>query len=919
MKTTHTKEFLKRIAFCCALLALLAARADTHIWTGQGMTAYWSDTHNWDNGNSPSAGEPAPVVLRFPSMALQTFNTNDIAGLTIDTIRLDRAGYVIDLGNATLAGSVIMQSPFPGQSRLYGDPLLAGDVQFDIDTDLALVILAQVGGNGGLTKLGNGTLQLAGKNAYKDMTRVDTGCIEVTHDAGLGETAAGTAQSVGACLRLVNVLIKEESFALGGTFEAAGTNECTGPVAIPCDSLVITATTDDQLTLSGILSGDQILTKRGAGRLILTGEDSNTYNGELHAAEGVTLLAKKPSGTDALDAFAGPVFVGTTPAGPTAILQNVQNDQIPDKGVVNMLASGRWEIDGNKEAINELRYAGGGGVNTGPGQLTLTGDITVVGDGGPTITTSLLNGNVSLDSSVCSLIVSNDANLEIYATLGDGSNPAGLRKLGNGVVRLRSPNLFSELVNVDEGVLDAVHDEALGSPSAGTVVSSGASMALSSMVTIRDEPLVLNGNGYAGNGALYGNALCTWAGPITLATAARIFSEPGGEVHLRGVISGPAGFEKAGDGRVVLEGNDSNTFGGSVNVSLGQLQLTKTNAVAIPGPLVVGGGAALGEVVVLEPEQIASAAPVNVNVPGRLSVVGVNEAIGSLHGDGELACPQGALHVGVNNMNTHFAGPISGDGVLNLVKVGTGSLRLSGVATQTGGTMVQNGTVFVDGTFTAGLVTVEPDGTLGGNGNLFAVSVNGGTVAPGNSPGALHIQSIPFTASSRYVAELNGTLPGSHDQLDVSGGMNLANATLEIVPGFMPATGDTFMIVTRPAAAPPPAGTFAGLPEGTKFVRAGIAFEITYMGGDGNDVVLRVIPSPTPAKFTDIIPFWPLVKIGAEGTPDWTYILEANDSLTSPASWMVIGNALANPNGVLVINDNDAVNHTNRFYRFRLP
>ena len=39
-------------------------------------------------------------------------------------------------------------------------------------------------------------------------------------------------------------------------------------------------------------------------------------------------------------------------------------------------------------------------------------------------------------------------------------------------------------------------------------------------------------------------------------------------------------------------------------------------------------------------------------------------------------------------------------------------------------------------------------------------------------------------------------------------------------------------------------GTFDGLSEGATFVSGGQAFTITYHGGDGNDVVLNVVPEP---------------------------------------------------------------------------
>ena len=49
--------------------------------------------------------------------------------------------------------------------------------------------------------------------------------------------------------------------------------------------------------------------------------------------------------------------------------------------------------------------------------------------------------------------------------------------------------------------------------------------------------------------------------------------------------------------------------------------------------------------------------------------------------------------------------------------------------------------------------------------------------------------------------------------------------------------GNTFTILTNDGLDPI-RGEFAGLPEGTFFFRGKLKFQITYKGGDGNDVVL---------------------------------------------------------------------------------
>lgn len=48
----------------------------------------------------------------------------------------------------------------------------------------------------------------------------------------------------------------------------------------------------------------------------------------------------------------------------------------------------------------------------------------------------------------------------------------------------------------------------------------------------------------------------------------------------------------------------------------------------------------------------------------------------------------------------------------------------------------------------------------------------------------------------------------------------------------------------------PVTGTFAGLPEGARLILGGLSAQITYTGGDGDDVALfdfRAVPIPEPS------------------------------------------------------------------------
>ena len=926
-----------RLASALAALALATgtAWADTHIWTGLGTSAYWSDTHNWDMGAPPYSGEPAPCVLRFPSVASKTFNSNDITGLLVHELRMDRAGYILDLGDVRLTTGITMMSPFPGQSRLYGKPALANDVTMDIGADLELVTYAELGETGGsygFAKLGEGKLTLSGNNSFKGLVRIVLGFVEVTSNSGLGETDAGVVMENGGGLSLVNVTIKGESLALAydgpnsvGALYGTGVNEWIGPVDVVRDSSITAAGPGDEITLSGILSGSQALVMRGAGQVILAGDEANKYDGPVTVANGELLLAKHDPNGNKIEALNGPVFIGTPAGVPIARLRLKEDHQIFDKSDVTIRAGGRLELNDHAEAIYNLNFYNGGNADSGPaGLLEINGDITADSS---MQAIAQIGGHLSLAGSTRSLIVSNSIGLRVNAIVEDGSAPAGLLKLGLGLAVLNGANTFSGIVTVGEGILTATHPSALGATTQGTVVTSGGTLSMGAGLVITGEPLTLEGMGYAGLGAFGGNGFDVWTGPVTLAGNSRIFCEQGCDLHITSRIAGTGAFQKSGPGRLFLEGTEDNTFAGPLTVSDGLLLLNKTNALAVPGPLIISDQTTNAAARPLRAEQIADGSFVTVNPLGRLEMFYDSfETIAGLSGHGLVIFDHGTLVVGANNANATFQGQLSGagnGGHTNLIKIGDGNFQLlNATHTHDGVTIARGGLLRMDATQLASLIIVEDGGTLGGHGTCGAVQVNSRGRVTGSSVGStarLTVGSIPFSPAAVFHVDLAGTTPDTgHDQLRVTGGQNLNNAFLRVNYNYAGAPGDTFVILDNQNASPIN-GTFANLPEGAVFTTNGIAFRITYVGGNGNDVALTLLAPPDPAEIKLIDYVSSQAKILAKGTPGFTYNVEANDDLGNPNNWVFIGTAIVGGAGTMAFTDLDAVNYPHRFYRFRLP
>lgn len=148
---------------------------------------------------------------------------------------------------------------------------------------------------------------------------------------------------------------------------------------------------------------------------------------------------------------------------------------------------------------------------------------------------------------------------------------------------------------------------------------------------------------------------------------------------------------------------------------------------------------------------------------------------------------------------------------------------------------------------------VYAGGLLKGTGTLInQLSVgNGGTVAPGNSPGKMTVlQVLTMDEGSTYQAEIKNK--DAYDQLVVGEqydnpghAVYLNNATLNVLlyPGLKINQNDTFTIIDNRSDTDVE-GTFRDLPEGATFAVSDGVFKITYVGGDGNDVVLSVITIP---------------------------------------------------------------------------
>ena len=197
-------------------------------------------------------------------------------------------------------------------------------------------------------------------------------------------------------------------------------------------------------------------------------------------------------------------------------------------------------------------------------------------------------------------------------------------------------------------------------------------------------------------------------------------------------ITGPV----AGDLKIVNSGINSNVqfYGGSIadtvdfiNQSTGTItiaSLTSVNQIHANAATLenVGGGIlalgagfrgdnvtihnSTGTLQLAADADLITAKVLNESKLSVANVAPVSVSIGSINGSGAVLLGAKQLSIGANNLDSDISGSISGAGG-SLVKVGTGTLKLSGINSYTNGTLIQAGTLAVNNLASLPGVTID--------------------------------------------------------------------------------------------------------------------------------------------------------------------------------------------------------------------
>lgn len=226
------------------------------------------------------------------------------------------------------------------------------------------------------------------------------------------------------------------------------------------------------------------------------------------------------------------------------------------------------------------------------------------------------------------------------------------------------------------------------------------------------------------------------------------------------------------------------------------------------------------------------------------SISGGEFAVASLAGAGILNFANSKL-VLEQVRNTTFDGALIGSELV--LQGGSGTLTYTGDGSRIqNGTTIQRGGLILDGG-SLGRVSVEQNGTLvlRDDASTGPVFVNGGQFGR-TSSGVGSVTDFTLNGAPQYTQPISSAT--DYGQVIATGQVSLTGTlSVQLLNGYIPPVGTVFTIIRKDSAGRAN-NNFTGLPEGTEFNSGSVKFRISYVGNDGNDVILTVVEAAPPAS-----------------------------------------------------------------------
>ncbi|MGJ8697525.1 MAG: beta strand repeat-containing protein [Verrucomicrobiaceae bacterium] len=777
-----------------SLSSLVSSLSAQIAWNGPSGGDYATDG-NWVGGVAP-ANDLTSDIAQFTGLSVNLSADRSVGGLDIAS-----ATTLTGTGNTLTVGT----SGFTGAQEL----TLSGGVTLTINTVA------------GTVATGNVTIDGATVAGNTNTTQGWLGSGTITLDNGGTITGAGSHVN----MRETTSIILGSG---GGTFSNANARAFYG-----LDSAVISGV--GQLTLDGGGS-----TNYAGNSRIQIGGGTNTYTGG-------TLITNKANVQVGGDENFGNVAGKVT----------IDDARMVTEGNTTFVSTREFEIasGGGRISLNN-KTPTIAGLISGTGALTIDGQIRDDDGGSPGGTLTLSNtgnthsGGMTIDG--------------VTVLIGDGTS------LGSGAVTLDN----GALIRASGGHTNMQNASIVLGAGGGTFQNNGARAFYNVGAISGSGLLTLDGNGstnYPGNSRIQLNNSYTYTGDTLITNKANAV------VYTDGSFGADNTKVTIDDGRLITDANVSLTHeieigSGGGTIALGGRTSNILGALTGTGALEINGqnrdnddGTPNGELRLTTTGTLAGAVTVRENILVRM---GADNALGT----GTVTVDEGATLMNHTNTNTALdnsvvigstgaklsagwsrtltlAGSVSGSGDLAILEnsgeviLSNSTHTYSGTITVGGDDVGGNSMLTVNGDISSSLgVNVESGATIGGTGTLSDLVVKaGGNINPGNSPGV--IKTSDFTLAGTYNAEIAGT--GSHDQIDVTGAVDVTGGTLNLVFSGSYVNGDEIFILVNDGADAV-TGTFSGLSEGAIAANyGGFDWKTSYVAGDGNDISLMAVPEPS--------------------------------------------------------------------------
>jgi autotransporter-associated beta strand protein len=531
------------------------------------LTGTWdTTTANW---NDTSTGSNATEKFVSGSNAVFSAGTS-AAGV----------GYTVTVSGTQNANSISVEE---GTVTFSGGTINLVGPSFTIASGLTTTVNSVVSGSSGLTKLGDGTLLLAGTNTYSGGTTLSAGTLSLGNNNALGSgtLTIGTGTTItasGGSRAIAN------NVNVGGNFTIGGSQALTfnGTINLGGGNRTITVDNTAVTTFAGSVTEPYYsgLEKAGTGQLVLSG--NNSFTAPVTVSAGTLTLAHN-------NALGGAGTWNNTVASGATLA--VQNNITVNEGSFNIQGTGA----GGTGAIRNIS-----GNNTLGGTINLDGDTTITSASGSlTFTGSMAASNNLTTSGAGSITLAGAGYGGGNITQnGSGSGTGTLTFSGSG------SNSYSGVLSINDGTValaktggaTAVASSAInignGSGAAGSAVlrleGNHQIADHAGLITIASDGL-FNVNGFTEKV----NSL-TSTGTIGLGAGSLTVGVNSGNVSLGGSITGAGTLIKEGSGTLALL--SSIVLAGELQLKAGTLALSGYNLTAdtlhITGNSVIdfGGG-----------------------------------------------------------------------------------------------------------------------------------------------------------------------------------------------------------------------------------------------------------------------------------------------------------------------------------------